>query len=138
MRAHGLYHEALTRSIIGGFYEVYNQLGYGYLEQVYAHALERELVARNHRVVRELTVRLRYKGDEVGTCRLDMVVDETVLIETKSTFALHESAERQLLNYLSASRLDVGLLLHFGPKPRFRRLIRSDLTPVARRRAAGS
>ena len=131
-------HETLTRSIIGAFYEVYNELGYGFLEHAYANALERELVARNHRVIREFAVRLRYKGEEVGTCRLDMVVDETVLVETKSTFALHESAERQLLNYLSASRFEVGLLFHFGPKPRFRRLIRSDAIPAARRRAGGS
>lgn len=133
-----LLHEALTRSIIGAFYEVYNQLGYGFLEQVYANALERELVARNHHVMREFRIQLRYKGEAVGMCRLDMVVDETIIVETKSTRTLHETAERQALNYLSASGLDIGFLFHFGPQPRFRRLIRSDLIPGVRRPASGS
>ena len=138
MHSSGLLHEALTRSIIGAFYEVYNQLGYGFLEQVYANALERELVARNHQVMREFRLQVWYKGETVGTCRADMVVDEMILVETKSTFALHGSSDRQLLNYLSAAGLDVGFIMHFGPKPRFRRLIRSDLIPVARRRPSGS
>lgn len=138
MHPPGLLHEALTRSIIGAFYEVYNQLGYGFLEQVYANALERELIARNCRVLRELRFQVDYKGENVGTCRADMVVDELILVETKSTFALHDSSERQLLNYLTAAGLDVGFIMHFGPKPRFRRLIRSDLIPGARRRGAGS
>ena len=138
MHAPCLLHEALTRSIIGAFYEVYNQLGYGFLEQVYANALERELVARNHRVLRELRLQVWYKGENVGTCRADMVVDETIIVETKSTRMLHEIAERQILNYLSASGLDIRFLFHFGPQPRFRRLIRSDLIPGVRRPAAGS
>lgn len=138
MHAPGLLHEALTRSIIGAFYEVYNQLGYGFLEQVYANSLERELVARNHRVLRELRLQVWYKGENVGTCRADMVVDEMILVETKSSFALHASSERQLLNYLTAAGLDVGFIMHFGPKPRFRRLIRSDLIRGVYRPAAGS
>ncbi len=138
MPADELLHEALTRSIIGAFYEVYNKLGYGFLEQVYANALERELVARKHQVAREFQVGVRYKGEPVGICRLDMVVDDVIIVEVKSTPALHESAERQLLNYLSAARLDLGFIMHFGPKPRFRRLIRSDLIPAARRPSAGS
>jgi GxxExxY protein len=118
-----LLHDALTRSVIGAFYEVYNTLGHGYLESIYVAALERELRMRGHRVARELSVRVMYKGDEIGMQRLDMVVDDVIVVEAKSTRALHESASRQLYNYLHATTLEVGLLLHFGPKARFFRIV---------------
>lgn len=121
--ANPLLHEALTRSVIGAFYEVYNTLGHGFLESLYVTALERELLARRHRVSRELSVRVTYKGVELGMQRLDMVVDDLIIVEVKSTSRLHDSAERQLLNYLRATNLDVGLVLHFGVKPQFRRVI---------------
>ena len=117
-----LVEERLTHSIIGAFYEVYNTLGYGFLEQVYILALERELVARRHRVAREVGVRIMYKGDELCSQRIDMIVDEKVVVETKSTFDLHPSAHRQLYSYLQASSLEIGLLLHFGRRANFYRL----------------
>ena len=118
-----LIEEALTQAVIGAFYEVYNTLGFGFLEHLYVMALERELRARGHRVAREVSVRVLYKGDELGTQRLDMIVDDKLVVETKSTFDLHKAAERQVYNYLRATGLEVGLLLHFGPKPRFYRTI---------------
>ena len=118
-----LLQETLTRSIIGAFFEVYNALGYGFLEHLYAKALERELLARGHRVVRELMVRVMYKGEELGVQRLDMVVDDLVVIETKSTYALDKSAARQLYSYLRGTNLEVGLLLHFGPQAKFQRVV---------------
>jgi GxxExxY protein len=118
-----LLHEKLTGSILGAFFEAYNGLKYGYLEHLYLLALERELLTRGHRVVRELAVRVMYKGEELGFQRLDMVVDDLVIVEAKSTFALDKSATRQLYNYLHATNLEVGLLLHFGPKPKFHRVI---------------
>ena len=117
-----LAHHGLTKSIITSFYEVYNGLGFGFLETHYATALERELRAAGHSVAREYAVRLYYKGDELGFHRLDLVVDEAVVVEVKSTPALHPVARRQLYNYLRATNLDVGLLLHFGPEPRFQRI----------------
>jgi GxxExxY protein len=123
MNEGALLQEKLTRSVIGAFFEVYNALGYGFLEHLYASALEREILARGHRVARELAVRVRYKGDELGMHRLDMVVDNLLVIETKSTFALDKSAPRQLYSYLRATNLEVGLLLHFGPQPKFHRVI---------------
>ncbi len=114
--------ERRTHSIIGAFYDVYNTLGFGFLEHVYVLALERELLARGHRVARELSVRVLYKGQELCTQRLDMVVDDKVVVETKSTFDLHPSAHRQLYSYLRSSNLEVGLLLHFGREARFYRL----------------
>jgi len=118
-----LLEETLTRSVIGAFYEVYNHLGFGFLESLYASALERELLAREHDVMREFCVRVSYKGQELGVQKLDMIVDSKLIIETKSTAELHKSATRQLYNYLHASNLEVGLLLHFGPRASFHRVI---------------
>jgi GxxExxY protein len=116
-------HEELTRSVIGAFYDAYNTLGFGFLEHVYVLALERELRARGHRVGREVGVTIMYKGDELAMQRLDMVVDEVLVVETKSTYELHPVASRQLFNYLRASGLHLGLLLHFGPKPKIHRVL---------------
>ncbi|HYC51442.1 MAG TPA: GxxExxY protein [Gemmatimonadaceae bacterium] len=109
----------LTHSVIGAFYEVYNTLGYGFLEHLYVMALERELRARGHEVGREVGVRIMYKGEELGIQRLDMVVDGALVVEVKSTRQLAPEAPRQVYNYLKASSLEIALLLHFGPKPRF-------------------
>src|SRR5688572_10374977 len=103
-----LIHEELTRSVIGAFYEVYNTLGFGFLEHVYIMGLERELRARGHRVGREVCVIVRYKGEPLVSQRLDMVVDDRLVVETKATRKLHRSAPRQLYNYLRATNLEVG------------------------------
>ena len=118
-----------THSIIGAFYDVYNTLGFGFLESVYAAALERELIARGHQVAREYAVQVMYKGEPIGFQRVDMVVDHRIVIEIKSTPVLAPTAQRQLFNYLRGTSLDVGLLLHFGPAPKFYR----DLSPRRRR-----
>jgi GxxExxY protein len=123
MRNIGLLEEGLTRSVIGAFYEVYNSLGYGFLEHLYQTAMERELQARGHLIGREFGVRVMYKGEQIGMQRLDMIVDERLVVEIKSTRILPVSALRQLYSYLHATNLRVGLVLHFGPTPAFRRLI---------------
>ena len=120
-----LIEEQLTHSAIGAFYEVYNALGFGLLEQVYMAALERELRARGHVVGREVYVPVIYKGEDISRQRIDMIVAHRLLIEGKSTQELHKSAKRQVYNYLRATRLQVGLLLHFGPEPYFYRLVSS-------------
>ena len=117
--------EELTRSVIGAFFDVYNTLGCGFLEHVYVMALERELRSWSHRVAREAGVLVMYKGDPLTTQRLDMIVDERLVVETKATAELHKSAPRQVYNYLRATNLEVGLLLHFGPRPAFFRLVSS-------------
>jgi GxxExxY protein len=114
-----LIEEALSKSVIGAFFEVYNTLGCGFLEHLYVKALERELMARGHSVAREVGVRVMYKGEEIGFQRLDLVVDEKLVVETKAIQDLHKSASRQLFNYLHATNLEIGLLLHFGPEARF-------------------
>ena len=123
MARNELVHERLTHSVIGAFFEVYNTLDFGYLEQIYLNALAIELRDRGHIVEREVRVLVRYKGTEIGQQRLDMIVDSTLVVEVKSTADLHPSARRQLQSYLCATRLDVGLLLHFGRKAAFQRLI---------------
>jgi GxxExxY protein len=123
MARRDLIEETLTRSVIGAFFEVYNNLGYGFLEHLYVMALERELLARGHTVAREVWARVVYKEEELGIQRVDMVVDGKVVIETKAGSKLPEHATRQLFNYLRATNLEVGLLLHFGPKATFHREI---------------
>jgi GxxExxY protein len=115
-----------TRSIIGGFFEVHNRLNYGLLETLYSAALERELRARGHLVAREVAIEVLYKGEPIGVQRLDMVVDGRVVVEVKSTAVIHPHFRRQVLSYLNATGLAVGLLLHFGPQPKAYRLFGPD------------
>ena len=86
-------------------------------------AIERELRNRRHGVEREVAVRISYKGEHLSEQRIDMIVDSRLVLEVKSTLQLHPVALRQLYNYLKGTSLEVGLLLHFGPKPKFYRQI---------------
>lgn len=124
-----LIHEELTRSVIGAFFEVHNTLGHGFLERVYVESLQRELHDRGHEVGREVSVPVFYKGEEVARQRLDMIVDTKLVVEIKSTALLHAGAVRQVSNYLSATNLEVGLLLHFGLRPRFYRVVCTNQAP---------
>jgi GxxExxY protein len=127
-----LLHEALTESVIGAFFDVYNILDFGFLEHVYSAALERELRSRGHSVGREVGVEVMYKGEEIASQRLDMVVDDCLVVEIKSTMLLPPTAKRQLLGYLRATRIEVGLLLHFGPEPKFhRQILTNDRKPFS-------
>ena len=121
-----LIEEDLTRSVIGAFFTVYNTLGFGLLEHLYVQALERELRARGHDVAREVGVNVYYEGDLLGRQRLDMVVDGKLVVEVKATESLHPSARQQVINYLKCTNLEVGLLLHFGPEPKFHRYIHTN------------
>lgn len=121
-------------AIVGGFYAVYNDYGYGLSESIYARALELELelVDRGHQVVRELAVGVRYKGRHVGCQRLDMVVDNNrVVVEAKARDKLPPTAGPQLISCLHASPFHVGVLLHFGPKPTFQRFVDFPRQPFA-------
>jgi GxxExxY protein len=126
MRNDWLIEERRTHSIIGAFYDVYRALGFGFLENVYVLALERELLARKHKVAREVSVPILYKGYELCTQRLDMIVDDRIIVETKSIWDLNPIAHRQLYSYLRNTKLEVGLLLHFGRQPAFYRLVSSN------------
>ena len=123
--ATALIQEKLTESVIGAFFEVYNHLGYGFLEHIYVMAMERELLSRNHKVSREVGVTVHYKGMPLGSQRLDMIVESVLIVEVKATAELHKAAKRQLLSYLKGTALPVGLLLHFGPEATFHRVVQN-------------
>ncbi len=129
MARNHLIEEDLTYSVIGAFFEVYNILGFGFLEHVYVKAMECELRARGHRVGREMSVAVYNKGHELCWQRLDMVIDDRLLVEIKSTQALHRLAPRQVYNYLKATKLELGLLLHFGREPAYYRLFSRNSSP---------
>jgi GxxExxY protein len=112
--------------VIGAFFEVYKILGFGFLEHVYREALERELAERARRVQKEVLVPVWYKGAVISSQRVDLIVDDKVVVEIKSTELLAAAAPRQLRNYLRATTYEVGLLLHFGPRPRFSRMVHSQ------------
>jgi GxxExxY protein len=114
-----------AHSIIGGFFDVYNYYGYGLAESVYAGALEYELNDRGHTVVRELAVDVKYKGRHVTWQRLDMVVDNKIILEVKASETLPGFASRQLVNYLRVTPFQLGFLLHFGPEAEFHRFVDS-------------
>lgn len=118
-----LIEQQLTQSVIGAFFDVYNTLGYGFLEHLYVRAMEHELCGRGHRVAREVGVQVMYNEIVLGTQRLDLIVDDKLVVEAKASSELHKSATRQLYNYLWATNLRVGLLLHFGPAPTFHRIV---------------
>ena len=119
----GLKHEELTEKIIGVFYDVYNELGYGFLESVYEESLVIALGEEGLCVERQLAIPVWFRGREVGRFRGDVVVEGSILLELKSTRILESAHEAQLLHYLKSTEIEVGLLLNFGSRPRFRRLL---------------
>jgi GxxExxY protein len=125
-----LLHEDLTREIISAFYEVYNTLGYGFLESVYTRALFSELTRRGLHVQGEVMLDVYYNGECVGSFRADMLVEYRVVVEIKASTWLVDADRNQLLNYLRSSCLEVGLLLHFGPRPRFKRVVAENVRNV--------
>lgn len=126
MAAEDLVDWQLTESVIKGFLDSYYKLGFGFLESIYASALARELAKRGHRVSREVGVEVLYDGERIGWFRFDMLVDDRLVVEIKASEALPSHAKRQLRNYLAATRLELGLLLHYGPVPQIRRVIATN------------
>lgn len=120
-------HADITEKIIQAFYKVYNTLGFGFLEKVYENAMFIELRAMGLLVEKQRRVRVFYKGQEVGDYFADLIVNEKVIIELKASEALGEEHEYQLINYLKATEIEVGLLLNFGKKPDFKRKIFSNV-----------
>jgi GxxExxY protein len=121
-----LIHGEVTDTTLAVFYEVYNELGWGFSESVYGSVMASLLAKRGLAVTREQPLRVRFRGEDHGEFRADLVVARCVLIELKSCKQIIPAHEAQLLNYLRASGLEVGLLLNFGPKPEIRRLVWSS------------
>ena len=117
----------LSNRLLGAFYSVHHEHGHGFLESVYANALEVELTFLGVNVEREVPIAIHHRGREVGRYRIDMLLDRRILIEVKANAKLAEADQRQLINYLKATPYELGFLLNFGPKPSFlRRVLSGD------------
>lgn len=123
MDADGLVHRELTERVIGAFYSTYNELGFGFLESVYENAFAIQLEASGLSVRRQYPIEVIFRGHVVGEFRADLLVEDLLLVEIKCARSLLPVHEAQLLNYLKATGLKVGLLANFGPRPQFRRLV---------------
>lgn len=111
------------RRVLTAFYQVYNTLGFGFLEKVYENALVNKLKKNGHYVQQQVPVKVYYEGEVIGNYFADIVVDKRVIIEVKAAEALHEAHEAQLINYLRATSIELGFLVNFGEKPEFRRKV---------------
>ncbi len=119
---HDFKHRTVTEKVIGVFFEVYHELGHGFLESVYQKSFEMALTAKGLRVRRKIEVPVWFRGQNVGDFEADILVDDCVLLELKACRCIDRAHEAQLLNYLRATEIEVGLLFNFRIKPEFRRL----------------
>ena len=119
-----LQHEDITEAVIGAAFEVYNVLGYGFLERVYQQAMQVELQRRGFTAEIEAEIRVMYKGAEVGFYKADLWVNRCVMVELKANKSYSQENEPQLLNELKATGVKVGLLINFGrTKVEFKRFV---------------
>jgi len=112
----------LTQKIIGVYYEVYNELGSGFLESVYQKSLALALESAGLKVCCRIDIPVWFRRHQVGQFEGDLLVEQSVLLELKAARMLTSAHQAQLLNYLRATEIEVGLLLNFGPKPEFKRV----------------
>jgi GxxExxY protein len=127
-----LLHVDLTEKVIGIFYDVYNDLGHGFLECVYENGLSLALAQAGLTVARQKLIDVWYRGEKIGDFRADMIVNDVLLLELKSASTIDHSFDKQTLNYLKATKLEVALILNFGPTPQFRRLVFENTRKVER------
>jgi GxxExxY protein len=119
-------YEEITDKIIEVFYKVYNKIGYGFLERVYAGAMKVEFDRIGLTCVREMPIKVNYEGVVVGEYLADFLIEDKVLVEVKAIREITGRDEMQLLNYLRATDAEVGLLLNFGERPEVKRKICSN------------
>jgi GxxExxY protein len=116
----------VTKKIIKAFYQVYNTLGYGFLEKVYENAIIIELKSMEIDVERQRPIKVSYKEQQVGEYYADLIIENSVIVELKAAESLCEEHEFQLINYLKATDIEVGLLLNFGKTPEIKRKVFSN------------
>ncbi|RPJ51175.1 MAG: GxxExxY protein [Chloroflexi bacterium] len=116
-------HSEITDKIIKAFFTVYNQLGHGFNEKVYENALVIELKHLGLDVTQQSQINVFYAGRVIGEYIADMIVNDVVILELKAVRQISEEHQAQLLNYLKATPIEVGLLMNFGPKPHYVRLV---------------
>jgi GxxExxY protein len=119
----GLKHRELTEKLIGVFYSVYNELGHGFLESVYEQAFSVELAEKGIFFQRQIAIPVWFHGQKIGAFRADVLIDEKVIIELKTGRDVDPAWEKQLLNYLPATQIEVGMLFNFGPAAQFKRYV---------------
>ncbi len=122
-----LLHKEITDVAIKTFYEVYNELGFGFLERVYQNAMYFELKAQGLNCETEKPIKVYYKNLVVGEYRADIILENKVILELKATPTLVYENELQLINYLKATEIEVGLLLNFGQKAEFKRKVFANI-----------
>ncbi len=122
----------LTELIIGEFYDVYNELGFGFLESVYRNALQFALQDKGLTADAETPTSVFFRGRNVGDFRADLIVNQCILLELKTANTIDAAHEAQVLNYLRATSLEVGLVLNFGPKPQVHRYLLDNARKRAR------
>ncbi len=118
-----LLHKNITDLILKAFYNVYNKLGYGFLEKVYENSMMIELNELGLKCERQKQIEVFYKNKNVGEYFADLIVNDLVIIELKAAESICPEHEAQLINYLRATNCEVGLLLNFGKTPQFKRKI---------------
>lgn len=116
-------HAELTKAIIGTFYEVYNELGHGFLESVYEKSLAIALRSKGFEMLQQASIPVHFRGSLVGDFNADLLVNGLVILELKTARTIDQAHLAQLMNYLKATEIEVGLLLNFGPKPEFKRVV---------------
>ena len=114
-------YNVLTERIIEIFYRVYNKLGYGFLEKVYENAMMKEFKTADISAVSQYAINVVYEDEIIGEYFADILVDNKVIVEIKAAKSLAIENDAQLLNYLKATEIEVGLLLNYGPKPDLKR-----------------
>jgi len=121
--ARGLKHSGLTEKLIGIFFSIHSELGHGFLECVYEQAFSVALAATEIFFERQIAVPVWFRGQQIGHFRADLLVDRKVILELKTGRDIDSAWEKQLLNYLRATDIEVGLLFNFGPSAQFRRYV---------------
>ena len=138
----GYKYSELTEEIIGIYYDVYNELGFGFLESVYEEAMTVALKSKGIEMQRQVAIPVWFRGQKVGVYQADLVIKGCVVIELKACRTLESAHEAQLLHYLRSTEIEVGLLLNFAPRPQVRRLAfdnqRKNISVHLRKSAANS
>jgi GxxExxY protein len=119
----GLKHGELTEKLIGIFFAIHNELGHGFLECIYEQAFSVLLAEHGIFFERQIAVPVWFHGKQIGEFRVDLLIERKVILELKTGRDIEPASEKQLLNYLRATEIEVGLLLNFGPNAQFRRYV---------------
>lgn len=126
MNTDNIKYKDITDTVLKSFYEVYNELGDGFLESVYENALDIVLKEQGLSVERQKGLSVFFRGKNIGDFKTDLLINKKILIELKAVRSIDPAHEAQLINYLKASDIEVGLLLNFGRKPEFKRFVFSN------------